>query len=218
MDIRPQALRRSDLKEAFRGYQREEVDMLLERAAATIEGLTDQLQRPRPVAMSAVDRNDGDTIQRTLILAQRAADQAMADAEEKARALVEESEVTAYALVSEAEAKARRIHDEETRQHEAQIAALLARRDRLQADTDALETYASRYRDRVWAAIESDVAKLGVRIEAPSPRPEIHDAHDLGGVNGSRHVDEITVTDDDAHDHDAHDDRRATPDYSTASR
>ncbi len=112
----------------------------------------------------------------------------MAEAEAKARELVEASESKAQTLVSDAEANARRIHDEETRQHEAEIAALLARRDRLQADANALETYANDYRDRVRAAIESDLAKLGVMIEPPSPRPEIHD------VNGT------------------------SPDYSTTSR
>ena len=57
------------MKEAFRGYHRDEVDMLLERAAATIENLSDQLQRPRAVTVSPVARDDADTIQRTLILA-----------------------------------------------------------------------------------------------------------------------------------------------------
>ena len=95
MDITPQELRGSEVKEAFRGYHRDEVDMLLERAAATIEDLTDQLQRPRAVTVSPVNRNDAETIQRTLILAQRAADNAMAEAEEKARTLVEESEAKA---------------------------------------------------------------------------------------------------------------------------
>jgi DivIVA domain-containing protein len=188
MDITPQELRRSEVKEAFRGYHREEVDTLLERAAATIEQLTERLQRPRAVAVSPVSRDDAETIQRTLILAQRAADNAVAEAEEKARVLVEESESQAQRLVSDAEADARRIHGEEMRQHEAEIAALLARRDRLQADANALETYANDYRGRVRAAIESDLAKLGVMIEPPSPRPEIHD------VNGT------------------------TPDYSTTSR
>ena len=177
MEITAQELRGSEVKEAFRGYHREEVDVLLERAAATIEELTEQLQRPRAVAVSPVSRNDAETIQRTLILAQRAADNAMAEAEEKARVLVEESESKAHALVSDAEANARRIHDEETRQHEAELAALLARRDRLQADAHALEVYANDYRDRVRAAIEADLAKLGVTIEPPSPRPEIHDLY-----------------------------------------
>ena len=163
------------MKEAFRGYHREEVDMLLERAAATIERLSDQLQRPRAVAVSQVARDDAETIQRTLILAQRAADSAMAEAETRARELLDESEAKAQALVSDAEANARRIHAEETRQHEGEIAALLARRDRLQADADALERYATDYRSRVTAAVESDIAKIGVTIQAPSPRPELQD-------------------------------------------
>jgi len=175
MDITPQELRASDMKEAFRGYHREEVDMLLERAAATIEHLSEQLQRPRAVAVSPVARDDAETIQRTLILAQRAADSAMAEAEAKARDLLDESEAKAQTLVSDAEANARRIHDEETRQHEAEIAALLARRDRLQADADALERYATDYRSRVVAAVESDLAKLGVTIDPPSRRPELQD-------------------------------------------
>lgn len=175
MEVTPQELRGAEVKEAFRGYHREEVDALLERAAETIENLTDQLQRPRALSPSLVNRNDADTIQRTLLLAQRAADNAMAEAEENARVLVEESESKAQTLVSDAAANARRIHDEEMRRHEAEITALLARRDRLQADADALETYASDYRVHVWAAVESDLAKLGVMIEAPSPRPELHD-------------------------------------------
>jgi DivIVA domain-containing protein len=178
-EVTPQELRGSQVREAFRGYHRDEVDALLERAAATIEDLTERVQngntRPRALPASLVNRNDADTIQRTLLLAQRAADNAMAEAEENARVLVEESESKAQTLVSDAEANARRIHDEEMRLHEAEITALLARRDRLQADADALESYASDYRVRVRAAVESDLAKLGVMIEAPSPRPELHD-------------------------------------------
>src|SRR3954452_21058188 len=107
MDITPQELRASELKEAFRGYHRDEVDALLERAAATIDDLTEQFQRPRAVAVSRGEHTDADTIQRTLLLAQRAADSALAEAEERAHALVEESEERAQALVSDAEATAR---------------------------------------------------------------------------------------------------------------
>jgi cell division initiation protein len=177
MDITPQELRASEVKEAFRGYHRDEVDALLERAAATIENLTDQLHRPRAVTVSPADRNDAETIQRTLLLAQRAADGALAEAQERARVLVEEAQEQAQVLVGDAEAKVRRIHDEEARRHEGELAALLARRDRLEADADALEAYADGYRSRVRAAVAADVAKLGVAIEPPSPRPELHDAH-----------------------------------------
>ena len=157
MDVTPQELRGSEIKEAWRGYHRDEVDELLERAAVTIENLSQQLSTAgaRPAAPSAdpgplqLSRDDADTLQRTLLLAQRAADDAVNDAQAQARKLIEESEARAQSLVGEAEATARRIAESERRRLEAEIQDLAARRDVLQADADALEDYASAYRDRV---------------------------------------------------------------------
>src|SRR5438552_1874753 len=42
-------------------------------------------------------------------------------------------------------------------------------------DADALEQYVAGYRDRIRAAIEGDLAKLGGEVEPPSERPELHD-------------------------------------------
>src|SRR6185503_18463258 len=107
----PQELRDIDIRESFRGYHRDEVDELLERAAATIEHLEHQIRilqerlasgpaqpAPRPAPQPApqaapapapapqpvpvaVPVPDSDVIQRTLILAQKAADEAVADAQ-----------------------------------------------------------------------------------------------------------------------------------------
>ena len=177
MDVTPQELRGNEIKEAFRGYHRDEVDDLLERAAVTIENLTRQLQdaprQPADAPLAQVSRNDAETIQRTLLLAQRAADDAIAEAQERARQILDESEAKAQTLVGEAEVTARRIHEGERRRLEAEIAELIARRARLQSDADALESYANGYRDRVRAAIENDLANLGGEIEAPSARPEL---------------------------------------------
>jgi len=177
MDVTPQELRGNEIKEAFRGYHRDEVDDLLERAAVTIENLTRQLQeaprQPADAPLAQVSRNDAETIQRTLLLAQRAADDAIAEAQERARQILDESEAKAQTLVGDAEVTARRIHEGERRRLEAEIADLIARRSRLQSDADALEAYANGYRDRVRTAIENDLANLGGAIEAPSARPEM---------------------------------------------
>jgi hypothetical protein len=45
----------------------------------------------------------------------------------------------------------------------------------LRADADALDEYASGYRERLRAAIEADLANLGRRVEPPTPRPQLHD-------------------------------------------
>ncbi len=123
-----------------------------------------------------INRDDAEMLQRTLLLAQRAADDAVNEAQAQARTLIEESEARRQTLVGEAEATARRIAESERRRLEDEILMLVARRDALQVDADALEEYAGAYRDRVRAAIEADLATLGSgAIDAPSPRPELHD-------------------------------------------
>ena len=119
MDVTPQELRGSEIKEAFRGFNRDEVDDLLERAAATIENLTRQVQElesraPGDPAEVPTNRDDAEMLQRTLLLAQRAADDAVSEAQAHARKLIEESEARAQALVGEAESTARRIAERRT--------------------------------------------------------------------------------------------------------
>ena len=181
MDVTPQELRGSEIKEAFRGFNRDEVDDLLERAAATIENLTRQVQDlesrgPADPAALPTNRDDAEMLQRTLLLAQRAADDAVNEAQAHARKLIEESEARAQALVGEAESTARRIAEGERRRLEDEISDLSSRRDLLAVDADALDEYVSGYRDRVRSVIEADLERLGNPVvEPPTPRPELHD-------------------------------------------
>src|SRR3954465_1351577 len=178
MDVTPQELRSSEIKDSWRGYDRDEVDDLLERAAVTIESLTQKTQdtgsRPVPAASAGApgraevplpsSRDDADMLQRTLLLAQRAADDAVNEAQARARQLLEESEAKAQSLVSDAEATARRIAEGERRRLEAELPRPSARREQLRADADALEEYVAGYRDRIRAAIEGDLANLGGEV------------------------------------------------------
>src|SRR6476469_5995230 len=193
MDVTPQELRSSEIKYSWRGYDRDEVDDLLERAAVTIESLTQDLQEassrpapamaaPAPVAAASAaevplpsSRDDADMLQRTLLLAQRAADDAVNEAQARSKQMLEESEAKAQTLVSDAEATARRIAEGERRRLETELLDLSARREQLRSDADALEEYVAGYRDRIRSAIEGDLAKLGGDVEPPSERPEIHD-------------------------------------------
>src|SRR3954453_21269845 len=192
MDVTPQELRSSEIKDSWRGYDRDEVDDLLERAAVTIESLTQEVQesqsRPAPVAAAAVaaappaevplpsSRDDAEMLQRTLLLAQRAADDAVNEAQARAKQLLEESEAKAQSLVSDAEATARRIAEGERRRLEAEILELSMRRERLRSDADALDAYATSYRERIREGLEADLANLSTDgVDAPSSRPELHD-------------------------------------------
>jgi cell division septum initiation protein DivIVA len=119
---------------------------------------------------------DSDVIQRTLILAQKAADEAVAEAQAKAAQLTNESEAKAAALVSEAESTARRIAESERRRIEAEIAQLGATRDALVEDVDVLDRFSADYRDRIRLAIEAELLHLSAssgNAEPPPVRPAL---------------------------------------------
>lgn len=202
-EITPQELRNIELREAFRGYHRAEVDSLCERAAETIEHLHRQrsvleerlggalddtsgsvrlVHRAAPTAFDPSPRNapDADVIQRTLILAQRAADEALAEAQAEAQAVTREAEAKAQALMTDAEQAARRLADGERRRIEAEVVELGAARASLLADLDLLEHFAAEYRERIRDAIQGELERLGVsavaRVE-PRPAPRLHDEH-----------------------------------------
>ncbi len=212
MDVTPQELRDIEIREAWRGYHRDDVDELLERAAATIEDLeaeNHQLRarlsqaqaggppaapaprqpaptplarpasaRPAPVAPPAppaqvpVPSGDADIIQRTLLLAQKAADDAIADARRRAQEIVGSAEAKATKLVDEAEAKATEIAAAERKKLEEDIERLQNARDTLSADVDTLERFEQEYRDRLRRAIEGELDLLA-QSTGVGQRPEL---------------------------------------------
>jgi cell division septum initiation protein DivIVA len=121
-------------------------------------------------------RSDDNLIERTLVLAQKTADEAVADAQARAEQLLNDSEAKAQAIVHDAEETARRICETEQRRAEAEISRLDATRDALTADVDALERFANEYRDRIRRTFEDDFERLASSpaVEAPSPRPDAH--------------------------------------------
>lgn len=196
MDVSPQELRDVEIREAWRGYHRDDVDELLERAAATIEQLDAENQQlrarpsqgggpqraPAPIvaappppipAPSAVPARtaDADVIQRTLIMAQKAADEAVADARQQAQRIIGDAESTSKQLVDRAEARAAEIAEGERRKLEDDIIRLQSARDTLSADVDALERFEQEYRDRLRRAIEAELDLLGQAEGSTPPRP-----------------------------------------------
>ncbi len=181
MDVTPRELRDIDIREGFRGYNRDDVDELLERAAATIEGLNERL-RKLTEQVSSVEGQQGQSreteemLHRTLLLAQRAADEAVAEAQFKARQILDEAESKSRAQLAEAESTARRQVDTERRRLETEVIELGSRREALLADVDGLERFESEYRARLRRALETDLESLaGQGPVSPSARPPIHD-------------------------------------------
>ncbi len=181
MDVTPRELRDIDIRERFGLYNRDDVDDLLERAASRIEALDGQLRAVQAqVDSGAADagktRETEDMLHRTLLLAQRAADEAVAEAQSKARQILDDAETKSRTMVTEAETSARRQAETERRRLEGEVLELGAKRDALVADIDALERFEADYRVRLRRAVESDLEMLSSKGSvAPSPRPTTHD-------------------------------------------
>ena len=181
MEITPRELRDVEIREAFRGYSRDEVNELLERAAATLEATNERVQQMSE-RLSTVQSETGhtreteDILHRTLLLAQRAADEAVNEAGAKARQMVDDAEIQSRRLIADAEADARRRGESERRRLEEEVLDLATRRDALLADVEALTRFEADYRDRMVRALEADLTALRSRPPAsPGTRPEPSD-------------------------------------------
>ena len=124
--------------------------------------------QPEPAASHEVTASvdQAETISRTLLLAQRTADTAIAEAEAEAARLRSEAESEATRtiesaremtdrLLEEAREEARRKGETERIQVESEVNALLARRDFLESDVDHLESFLVEERSRLRDAATS---------------------------------------------------------------
>ena len=178
MEITARELRDVEIREAFRGYHRDDVNDLLERAAATIDAANERVrQMSERISTAQADsgrsRETEDILHRTLLLAQRAADEAVAEAQAKARTMMEEAETQSRRLVTDAETEARVRGDAERRRLEQEVLDMANRREALMADIEVLSRYESEYRERMLRALEADLESLRSReAVAPGPQPE----------------------------------------------
>jgi vacuolar-type H+-ATPase subunit H len=136
-----------------------------------VQQLTDRLASDQSEAGRT--RETEDVLHRTLLLAQRAADEAVAEATAKARQMLDDADIQARRLVADAEAEARRKGESERRRLEEEILDLAGRRDSLLADVEALTRFEGEYRERMVRALEADLFALRSRpTTAPGSRPE----------------------------------------------
>jgi cell division initiation protein len=178
MEITPRELRDVEIRESFRGYSRDDVNELLERAASTLEAANERMQQMTERLSTAQSetghtRETEDILHRTLLLAQRAADEAVGEATAKSRQMLDDAEIQAKRVVADAESEARRRGETERRRLEEEVLDLAARRDALLADVEALSRFEADYRDRMVRALEADLTALRSRPPAsPGTRPE----------------------------------------------
>ena len=223
MEINPQRVRSAEFKTVRKGVDPDEVRVFLgdvadeleraqnqstameARARAAVARLQELSDAGAPAAAPTVDASaeESETISRTLLLAQRTADQTVAGAraeaeqilrkanDEAARTLDSTREMSAQ-LLSEARVEARRTGEAERLSVSSEVEALMARRDFLESDVHHLETFLADQRARVREAATSliDIADrvpggLG-DVRAPLLSASDDDAdHDIGNDIGT---------------------------------
>ena len=159
MDLSATDVENKEFSEARKGYVREQVDSFLDQVAAQFrrydERLTTMAQR-----IAALESELGQTreteemARRMLLVAQRAAEEAVADAEERAQAVVQQAEQRAVAA------------EEESRRRLAALESEIGRLRRFEAD----------FRAQLRQALESQLAVLQRTGPAASETPA-GDAH-----------------------------------------
>ena len=98
MELEPDRLRAVEFTERRKGYDPEQVERFRDEVVAGAELLRERLRR----AEERAAEHDPDVLRRTLVLAQRTADAALAEAREEGARLVAEAEAEAEALVEQA--------------------------------------------------------------------------------------------------------------------
>jgi cell division initiation protein len=174
-----ETLRTVEFRLGLKGYNVDEVDEYLEKAAVEAEGLQEQVRqavervrhaseriaqleaerREAPAAAPPADAGMADeTLQRTLILAQRFVDQAKRESEAEAADLVAQAESRARALVSEAEERARQMTTEAEQRLRDEVSRLESVRAQLASDVENMARHLESERGRLRTSL-SEVLK-----------------------------------------------------------
>jgi len=207
MELSPKSITGVQFRTVRKGYDPEEVRGFLSQLARGVEAVQAQSAAADSRARSLMGKlqelssreepDPGEAMKRTLLLAQRTADAAVAEANEEARSVLSaadeksrstlaDAQAKAEQMITDAEADARRAASVEKTRIEAEVAALTARRDELHTEATRLERHIGDQRERIGAvagtlrAILSESSGLVVTELAP-PSPPLDHGHDGDG-------------------------------------
>ena len=152
-----------------------------ENEVTATEEAVESVAAPAPRVI-AVD--EAETISRTLLLAQRTADQTLAEAEAAAQDRIAGAEAEAIKIIEDAKAESRRAGEAERVRVEGEVQALLARRDFLESDVDHLDQHLQAQRERITEVV-AELSSITNRVPnglAPMRRPQLSASDHSGEV------------------------------------
>ncbi|HWF17507.1 MAG TPA: DivIVA domain-containing protein [Acidimicrobiales bacterium] len=180
-------LRTVEFRLGLKGYNVDEVDEYLDKAAQEAEGLQEhvrqlnerlrqaseriaQLERERRATPAPVEGEEApaaaadaaalsdETLQRTLLLAQKFVDQTKRESEAEAASVVALAEERARAAIAEAEANAAQLQAESHQKLREEVTRLEATRTELAADVETMARHLDSERNRLRGAL-SEILK-----------------------------------------------------------
>ena len=183
MALTPVEVEHTQFRVTFRGYAIDEVDAFLDRVQGELARLLSQSPTAAPAVEGAAPAPEGqETALRTLLLAQRTADEAVAEARAEAEQLraaaKQEAEATLTSARAEAEAtrtsareqaeavlaasrtEAAGLDEQIAQRLEAALGELDRRRSQLQASVEELRAFEREYRTRLRAYLEGQLREL----------------------------------------------------------
>lgn len=164
MPLTPEDVRNRRFKTAFRGYDETEVDTFLDEVEVELTrllGEQDTLRQRLQTAQAApppqpVHSEAEEMLRRTLLLAQRTADETVAEAKQEAERLTGTAREHAESMLRQAQEQAA-----------AAISDLETRRQALEQHIEGLRAFEREYRTRLKAYLESQLRDLDGRGQPP---------------------------------------------------
>ncbi len=182
------SLRTVEFRETLKGYHRDDVDEYLEKAAVEAEGQQEQLRQTserlrqaaeriaqleselsskpasQPIDQAAAD----DTLQRTLLLAQKFVDETKAESEAQALKILSEADAKARQMTEEAKEQATHIAAEAERRLREEIARLESTRLHLTSEVDTMSRHLDSERSRLRTALTDILDWVDKNVNPPS--------------------------------------------------
>lgn len=162
------------LKQAIRGYSVAQVDDLLDEVADRVEGLESEVAELRGRLRDSEDRlasssETETTLTRTLVTAQRAAEQSLEEARQEAAELVEGARRESATLLEQARREADELQAEAVETARAEEAEIRRRRQVLEGHVEALRLFEQEHRARLRGHLEEQLRALDELRDAPAP-------------------------------------------------
>ena len=170
-----ETLRTVEFRLGLKGYNVDEVDEYLEKAAVEAEGLQEQFRQanerlrqaterisqleaerrsaPGVPAVAAAAAVSDDTLQKTLLLAQKFVDQTKRESEAEAAELVAQAEEKARTTLAQAEEEARQLATDADRRLREEVTRLESMRGQLASDVENMARHLEGERTRLRSAL-----------------------------------------------------------------